>query len=61
LKITTDSRYLVYKNGRRLGFGPVRYYQGAISFDEYDLYPYVSVNSSEIKVLVDHIGEETVP
>lgn len=59
LKITADSRYIVYLNGIKLGFGPVRYYRGAISFDEYDLKPYLNIGSNEIRVLVHHFGVET--
>lgn len=42
-----------------MGFGPVRYYRGAISFDEYDLKPYLNQGSNEIRVLVHHFGVET--
>jgi len=59
LKITADSRYIVYLNGTKLGFGPVRYYRGAISFDEYDLKPYLNQGSNEIRVLVHNFGVET--
>ncbi len=42
LKITADSRYTLYANGRYVRFGPVPDWPAHWKYDEYDLSPYLA-------------------
>ncbi len=60
LKLTADSRYILYVNGVRLGRGPVRSWQSALSYDEYDLTGLLVPGARNvIAVLVSHYGIPT--
>jgi alpha-L-rhamnosidase len=60
LKLTADSRYILYVNGERLGRGPVRSWQSALSYDEYDLTSLLVPGAhNTIAVLVNHYGIPT--
>lgn len=60
LKLTADSRYILYVNGERLGRGPVRSWQSALSYDEYDLTGLLVPGAHNvIAVLVNHYGIPT--
>ncbi|RAV04180.1 family 78 glycoside hydrolase catalytic domain [Paenibacillus sp. YN15] len=60
LKLTADSRYILYVNGVRLGRGPVRSWQSALAYDEYDLTGLLLPGArNAIAVLVNHYGIPT--
>ncbi|MDF2935503.1 MAG: alpha-L-rhamnosidase [Paenibacillaceae bacterium] len=60
LKLTADSRYILYVNGVRLGRGPVRSWQSELSYDEYDLTSVLIPGAGNaIAVLVNHYGIPT--
>jgi len=59
LKITADSRYVLYVNGEYVGQGPVRCWPAHYRYDEYDLEPVLNVGQNVIAVLVNHFGEST--
>lgn len=56
LRITADSRYHLYLNGREVGFGPVREWPNHWKYDEYQLGPYLRNGDNVIAVLVQHYG-----
>lgn len=57
LRISADSRYWVFLNGERLGFGPVRSWPNHWKYDEYDISAQLRVGRNVIAVLVNHFGE----
>lgn len=59
LNITADSRYVVYINGRRLSFGPVRSWPFEYSYDTYYVKDYLVSGKNVIAVLVTHFGVST--
>lgn len=59
LRITADSRYEVWLNGRRLGFGPPRSYNSPWPVDEYDLGGMLQPGKNVLAVLVQHWGIST--
>ncbi len=59
LHITADSRYVLWVNGERLGYGPVRSYPEARHYDTYDLAGRLVAGANEIRVLVLHYGVGT--
>ncbi|MBC7319703.1 family 78 glycoside hydrolase catalytic domain [bacterium] len=59
LNITADSRYVVYINGKRIGFGPVRSWPFEYSYDTYYVKDYLIPGKNVIAVLVTHIGVST--
>lgn len=59
LHITADSRYAVYVNSQRLGFGPVRSWPFEQSFDSYSVKDYLKPGVNVIAVLVTHYGVGT--
>lgn len=60
LKLTADSRYILYVNGELLGRGPVRSWPSALSYDEYDLTGILVPGAhNAIAVLVNHYGIPT--
>lgn len=60
LKLTADSRYVLYVNGVRLGRGPIRSWQSAMAYDEYDLTSVLIPGArNAIAVLVSHYGVPT--
>lgn len=59
LHISADSRYLLYVNGARLGYGPPRNYHFHYEYDTYDLTPHLRLGENLIAVAVSHWGEGT--
>ena len=59
LRITADSRYVLYVNGEYIGQGPVRCWPAHYRYDEYDLEPILKIGNNVIAVLVNHYGEST--
>ncbi len=57
LRITADSRYTVYVNGRYTGFGPVRSWPNHWKYDDYDLSPRLRAGRNVVAVLVNYWGE----
>src|SRR5262245_997093 len=59
LHLSADSRYLLYCNGRRLGYGPPRNYHYCYEYDTYDLAPHLRPGENTIAIAVIHWGEGT--
>jgi alpha-L-rhamnosidase len=59
LHISADSRYLLYVNGVRIGYGPPRNYHFHYEYDTYDLTPHLAPGVNVIAVGVSHWGEGT--
>ena len=60
LKLTADSRYVLFANGAQLGRGPVRSWPWAQAFDTYDLTELLEPGAENvIAVLVTHYGVST--
>lgn len=57
LRISADSRYWVFLNGERLGFGPVRSWPDHWKYDEYDISAQLKPGENVLAVLVNHFGE----
>ena len=55
-RITADSRYVLWVNGREVGRGPARSQTYRHRFDSYDLAPYLSAGRNIIAVLVTYYG-----
>ena len=58
-RITADSRYALYVNGRELGRGPMRSQFRRLHYDMYDLAPYLEAGENVIAVRVKYYGRET--
>ncbi|WP_168119052.1 family 78 glycoside hydrolase catalytic domain [Paenibacillus sp. HB172176] len=56
LKITADSRYVVFLNGKKLGFGPVRSWPKQLAYDCYSAGQLLKPGKNTIAVLVMHWG-----
>jgi alpha-L-rhamnosidase len=56
LHLTADSRYVVYLNGRKLGFGPVRSWTDQWSYDSYQIGHLLQKGDNVLSVLVMHWG-----
>lgn len=59
LHISADSRYLLFINGKRLGFGPARAYHFHYEYDTYDIATYLTPGTNLVAVQVQHWGEAT--
>ena len=55
-RITADSRYVLWLNGREVGRGPARSQPYRQRYDSYDLSPYLGVGANTIAVLVTYYG-----
>lgn len=58
-RITADSRYMLFVNGQRIGYGPVRGHFRRLSYDMYDLAPHLRPGPNTIAVLVKYHGRAT--
>lgn len=56
LRITADSRYVLFVNGAELGRGPVRSQPRRLRYDEVDLAPALQPGDNTIVVLVTYYG-----
>lgn len=59
LHLSADSRYLLYLNGIRLGYGPARNYHTHYEYDTYDVTAYLRAGENVLAVAVTHWGEGT--
>ncbi|MEF2244736.1 family 78 glycoside hydrolase catalytic domain [Paenibacillus sp. IITD108] len=60
LRITADSRYVLFVNGKQLGRGPVRSWPAELSYDTYDIKHLLKAGQENtIAVLVLHFGVST--
>ncbi|MCD6509852.1 MAG: alpha-L-rhamnosidase N-terminal domain-containing protein [Thermoprotei archaeon] len=59
LRITADTSYVLYINGRRIGEGPARSWPFRKSYDVYDVTGYLRSGRNVIAVLVHHAGIST--
>jgi alpha-L-rhamnosidase len=59
LHISADSRYLLFLNGKRLGFGPARTYHVHYAYDTYDITDNLTPGINLVAVQVQHWGEAT--
>jgi len=59
LRITADSRYVLFLNGERLGQGPVRSWPFEQSYDRYDIGARLKRGRNVVAVLVQHFGVST--
>ena len=58
LHISADSRYILYVNGARLGYGPARNYHYHYEYDTYDLADQLVAGVNVIAVHVVALGRE---
>jgi alpha-L-rhamnosidase len=56
MKITADSRYILYLNGHRIGNGPVRCWPNEQAYDTWYVKDYIRHGANTIAVLVTHFG-----
>lgn len=59
VRISADSRYVLYLNGRPVCRGPARYYPEHLCVDEVDLAPHLIEGENLAAVHVHHYGEDT--
>ncbi|HDJ89573.1 MAG TPA: hypothetical protein ENG40_02640, partial [Thermoprotei archaeon] len=59
LKITADSRYVLYVNGRFIGVGPARGWPFEYFYDVYDVTPYLVRGRNVVAVLAQYYGIST--
>lgn len=57
LSISADSRYVLFVNGKRLGYGPVRNYQYNYQYDTYNIQPYLKAGENVVGAMVMYWGE----
>ena len=57
LRITADSRYVLYVDGEWVGQGPARSWPAHWQYDEHDLSPYLHPGENVLAVLVQRFGE----
>src|SRR5689334_14996124 len=58
-RLTADSRYVLWVNGREVGRGPARSQPLRLRYDVHDLTPYLVAGDNVIAVLVTYYGEAT--
>ena len=59
LRITADSRYVLFINGERIGQGPPRSFPWRQNYDVYDVASYLRPGRNVVAVLVQHFGHST--
>lgn len=58
VRVSADSRYVLWVNGSEIGRGPIRSQPYRWTYDEYDLAPFLSQGRNVIAVLVTYYGVE---
>jgi alpha-L-rhamnosidase len=58
-RLTADSRYVLWVNGREVGRGPARSQPFRQRYDSYDLGPYLVAGTNVVAVLVTYYGHAT--
>lgn len=58
LRLTADSRYVLWVNGEEVGRGPVRAQPYRWSYDEYDITGNLQLGKNVVAVLVTYYGED---
>lgn len=56
-RITADSRYVLYANGRELFRGPIRSQPRRLHYDLFDLAPYLQAGENVLAVYVKYFGQ----
>jgi hypothetical protein len=56
VRVTADSRYLLWVNGTFVGRGPARCFPRHQSYDDYDMAPFLRTGTNWLAVLVHHYG-----
>jgi hypothetical protein len=56
VRLTADSRYVLWVNGHELGRGPVRSQPRRWRYDEYDLAPYLRAGTNVVAMVVTYYG-----
>ncbi|MGC9202601.1 MAG: alpha-L-rhamnosidase N-terminal domain-containing protein [Thermoproteota archaeon] len=59
VKITADSKYVLFVNGMRIGAGPIRSWPFELSYDSYDITNYLFEGENAIAILAQHYGIST--
>jgi len=59
VNVTADSRYQLFVNGEYVGRGPARYDQRWMSYDSYDILPFLQEGENVISAIVHQYGVET--
>ncbi|WAL74672.1 family 78 glycoside hydrolase catalytic domain [Kitasatospora sp. YST-16] len=59
LRLTADSRFVVWVNGREVGRGPVRAQPRRWRYEEFDIAPHLERGSNAVAVLVTYYGTAT--
>ncbi len=60
LAISADLRYMLWVNGRRVGFGPPKFHAGTPTVDRYDLTGFLRAGRNVIAVQVYSLGPEKI-
>jgi hypothetical protein len=58
-RLTADSRYVLWVNGREVGRGPARSQPLRLHYDEIDLAPHLVAGENTVAVLVTYYGDAT--
>jgi alpha-L-rhamnosidase len=59
LRLTADSRFVVWVNGHEAGRGPVRSQPRRWRYEEYDIAPYLEIGANVVAVLVTYYARAT--
>jgi hypothetical protein len=56
LRLSADSRYVLWVNGAEVGRGPIRSQPRRLRYDEHDIAPYLRPGRNVVAVLVTYYG-----
>jgi len=59
VRVTADTRYALYVNGRRVGRGPARSHTKNLAYDTWDVTADLRPGANVLAALVHHVGEST--
>lgn len=59
IRVSADARYTLFVNGRRIHFGPARFFTHSPSFDSLDIAPYLQSGPNVISAIVHQFGVAT--